>query len=53
MTGGGKSPFGAAQETGWYGLWLPFGFKQVVFLSGYLELLIFIESAEHGNGSIR
>jgi hypothetical protein len=53
MTGGGKSPLSATQETGWYGLWLPFGFKQVVFLSGYLELLKFIDSAENGNGSIR
>ncbi len=27
MTGGGKYPLGAAQETGLYGFWLPLGFK--------------------------
>ena len=53
MIGGGKSPSGATQETGWYVLWLQFGFKQVVLLSGYLEFLIFFVSAMKGNGSIR
>ena len=53
MIGGGISPSGATQEIGWYGLWLPFGFKQDVFLSGYLAFLIVLESADNGNDSIR